>query len=68
MRQRQSEIHARLDESQAEKRDIAKQVFEEWYGELQPVVKSAEHGLFIVLLEGLEPSFYSFQEVVAWEG
>ena len=61
MRGRQSEIRARLDDIQAEKRDIAKQVFEQWYSELQPVVRSAEHGLLVTLLGGLEQSFYEFQ-------
>jgi chromosome segregation ATPase len=64
MRERQSEIHARLDEIKAEKRDIAKQVFANWYAKVQPVIRASERGLFITLLEGLSKDFYQFQERV----
>jgi hypothetical protein len=61
-RERQKEISARLEAIGKEKRDIAKQVFEEWFAKVQPVVRAAEHGLFIVLLNGLEQSCYEYQE------
>lgn len=50
MNERQREISARIHEIDAEKKAIAKRVFEEWYGQLQPVVRAAEHGLFITAL------------------
>jgi hypothetical protein len=62
MAERQKEIVARLEAIGKEKRDIAKQVFEEWFAKVQPVVRAAEHGLFIVLLNGLEQSCYKYQE------
>jgi len=62
MRQRQGECIDRLDAIGKEKRDIARQVFEDWLEAVQPVIRAAEHGLFITLLDGLEQSFYSFQE------
>ena len=61
MHEQQREISARIHEIDAEKKAIAKRVFEEWYGQLQPVVRASEHGLLITLLGGLEESFYQFQ-------
>jgi hypothetical protein len=61
MRQRQKDIVASLSDIQAEKHDVAKQVFEDWYSKVQPVIRSAEKGLFITLLQGLEQSFYQYQ-------
>lgn len=64
MREQQKEIRARLDEIQAEKRTIARQVFEDWYAKVQPVIRASERGLFITLLEGLSKDFYQFQDRV----
>ena len=61
MRQRLGAIQDRFLSINQEKYDIAKEVFGQWYSELQPVVRSAEHGLLITLLSGLEESFYEFQ-------
>jgi uncharacterized protein YicC (UPF0701 family) len=61
MRERLSVIQDRFQSIDQEKCDIAKRIFEEWYSELQPVVRSAEHGLLITLLNGLAESFYQYQ-------
>jgi len=61
MRQRLGAIRDRFQSIDQEKCDIAKEVFEQWYSELQPVVRSAERGLLITLLSGLEQSFYEYQ-------
>lgn len=63
MNERQREIAARIDEIDNEKRDIARAIFEKWFAEqVQPVVRAGEHALFIILFDGLEKSFYSYQE------
>jgi uncharacterized protein YukE len=63
MAQRQKEIHAKLQDIKAAVRTIAGQVFEEWHkGVMQTVVRASERALFITLLDGLEQSFYEFQE------
>jgi hypothetical protein len=54
-------IHDRFQSINQEKRDIAKQVFEDWLKVVRPVVRASEHGLLITLLNGLEESFYQFQ-------
>jgi len=58
---RQQEILARVHEIDDEKKAIAKQVFEEWYPKCQKVIRAGEHGFFVVLLGGLEQSFYQYQ-------
>ena len=63
MREQQKEIQARLEAIASEKRAIAKQVFEQWLAEVvQPVVREAERGLFITLLDRIEQSMYQYQD------
>jgi hypothetical protein len=62
MQERQREISGRIHEIEKQKRDAARRVFEEWYLEVQAVIRSVERGYFIVLLDGLEKSFRDFQE------
>ena len=61
MTARQSEISDRLAAIETEKRNIARSIFEEWYPAVQAVIRSAEHGLFCVLLDGLRDSFVDFE-------
>jgi len=61
MRQRLGIVHDRVQSINQEKCDIAKQVFEDWYTKVRPVIRSAERGLLITLLQGLEQSFYQYQ-------
>jgi hypothetical protein len=61
MRERLGVIHDRVQSIDDEKRAIAKQVFEDWLTKVRPVIRAAERGLFITLLQGLEQSFYQFQ-------
>jgi hypothetical protein len=62
MKARQGEISARTEKISEEKKAVAKRIFEVWYCECQQVVRAAEHGLFCTLLDGLEQSFYEFQD------
>jgi hypothetical protein len=59
---RMAEIHDRLQSIQVERRAVAKQVFENWFAKVQPVVRAAEHGLFITLLDGLKQGFEQYQQ------
>jgi DNA repair exonuclease SbcCD ATPase subunit len=61
MEERRRAINNRITAIEEEKRRIASRVFDEWYAEVQKVVRVAERGFFS-LLDGLETSFYDFQE------
>jgi len=61
MRSRQQELANRINTIEENKRDVAKRVFDTWYAECQSIVRSAERGLFIVLLDGLRDSFLDFE-------
>jgi hypothetical protein len=63
MRARQGEIANRLEAIEAEKQTAARRIFGEWYEkDVQPVVRAAEHGLFITLLDGLRESFVEYEQ------
>lgn len=64
MRTRQEQIANRLTGIEEEKRAAAKRVFSEWYAECQSVVRSAERGLFTVLLDGLWNACLEFESRV----
>jgi len=59
------EISARVAVLDEEKRAIARRIFGEWYSDVQHVIRPAEHGLFIVLLDGFQSSFSEFQNQTA---
>ena len=61
MQEQQREISARIHEIDGEKEAVAKTVFAEGYGACQVVVRVGEKGLF-GLLDGLERSFYAYQD------
>ena len=53
----------RLEAIASEKRDIARDIFNRWHSEVVcPVIRTAERGLFITLLEGLSNHFDQFQD------
>ncbi len=62
MKARRREIDVRLTAIEAEKRDAARRVFEQWYAELQHVIRASEHGLFISLLDKSRAEMFAFQE------
>ena len=63
MEERLVNLSARIESIRAEKRNIARSVFEKWFAEeAQPVIRAVENGLFITLLEGLTKSCYEFQD------
>lgn len=62
MRGRLGVIHDRFQSIDQEKKDIARDIFNEWYSNaVQPTIRAAEHGLLITLLEGLSNDMYQFQ-------
>jgi hypothetical protein len=62
MRQRQQKIGLRLTAIEEEKKAQARRVFEVWYSEAQTIVRAAEHGLFIDLLDALRESFVEYEQ------
>jgi hypothetical protein len=62
MSQRQGQITHRIHEIDAEKKAIARTIFNESYGQCQHIVRGAEHGLFCVLLDGLQSAFFDYQQ------
>ncbi len=61
MQVRQDEIAGRIKEIDAAKRATARLIFGEWYVGCQHVIRAAETGLFVTLLDGLRDSFFTFQ-------
>jgi hypothetical protein len=61
MKGRQREISARIEAIAGERQAIARRVFETWYGELQHVIRAAERGLFIELLDKSRDEMFAFQ-------
>jgi hypothetical protein len=61
MQERQQEIAARIEAIAREKQAIARRIFAWWYPECQAIIRAAEHGLFITLLNTIEESFSDFQ-------
>jgi DNA repair exonuclease SbcCD ATPase subunit len=61
MKQRQAEITARIEAIDGEKKAVARRVFEGWYAELQRVIRAAEHGLFIELLDKSRDEMDAYQ-------
>lgn len=62
MRQRQSEISARLEALGEQQKVIARRAFETWYAELQQIVRAAEHALFCELLDKSREEMYVYQD------
>jgi hypothetical protein len=62
MRARQSEISARLESIENEKQVITRRAFEDWQAKLQSIIRAAEHGLFIELLDKSRDEMYAYQE------
>jgi hypothetical protein len=62
MKERQREISARIEAIAGEKKTIAKRIFADWYTKLQAIVRAAEHGLFIELLDKSRAEMYAYQE------
>jgi len=66
LRQRMSEIQDRFQSIDHERHDIARETFNKWHGELVcPIIRTAERGLFLTLLEGISDSMYQFQASTA---
>lgn len=61
MTDRQREISARCEAIEQEKKAIARRIFESWYPDVQRVIRAAEHGLLVTLLDGVEDSMNDFQ-------
>ena len=62
MEQRQREISDRFDCIPGEKVAIAQKVYEQMYPEMQAVVRTAETGYFVRLLDGLARAAEDFQQ------
>jgi len=58
---RQREISARCEAIEQEKKAIARRIFESWYPDAQRVIRAAEHGLLVILLDGVEDSMNDYQ-------
>jgi regulator of protease activity HflC (stomatin/prohibitin superfamily) len=68
MKARQQAISARLEAIGEEKKAIAKRVFSDWYLDCQKVIRPIERGLFVVILDGLQKSFFDFQTLTDTAG
>jgi hypothetical protein len=68
MSERQRDITARIEAIDREKGAIARRIFEAWYGDAQRVIRAAETGLFVTLLNGVEESVIDYQARTGVEG
>jgi hypothetical protein len=59
--ERQREISARIEAIGAEKQAAARRIFACWYPDAQRIIRAAETGLFVTLLDGIEDSMGDFQ-------
>ena len=62
MTERQREITARIESIEAEKQAAARRIFESCYAEAQSVIRAAETGLFLNLLDGMAASWDEYQK------
>lgn len=63
MEGRQREISRRLEGIEQEKQGHARRIFQSWHRDCQRIIRPIEHGLFVVILDGLQQSFFDFQNV-----
>jgi len=68
MSERQREISTRCEAIDREKGAIARRIFDSWYCDAQHVIRAAEHGLFVTLLNGVEDSMTEYQVRTGSEG
>jgi DNA repair exonuclease SbcCD ATPase subunit len=68
MKERQREISARIEAIDHEKKIIARSVFDEWYVQLQTIIRASEHALFCDLLNKAHDELYVFQAIHGLEG
>ncbi len=61
MTERQREISTRCEAIDREKGAIARRIFDQWFSDAQHVIRAAEHGLFVTLLNGVEDSMIDYQ-------
>ena len=61
MTDRQREISARIEAIEAEKQAAARKIFESWYPDDQRIIRAAEHGLFVTLLNGVEDAMTNYE-------
>jgi hypothetical protein len=61
MKAREQAISNRIEAISEEKKEQARRIFADWYLDCQKVIRPIEHGLFVVLLDGLRESFFHFQ-------
>jgi uncharacterized protein YsxB (DUF464 family) len=62
MEKRRQEINARLEAIADERQAVARHVFSEWYVQLQTIIRSTEHALFVQLLDTSKAEMYRFQD------
>ena len=61
MTERQREISTRCEAIDREKSAVARRIFDSWYPDAQHVIRAAEHGLLVTLLNGVEDSMIDYQ-------
>jgi len=61
MNKRQRDITARIEAIERERGAIARRIFDGWYADAQHIIRAAEHGLFVTLLNGVEQSMIDYQ-------
>jgi hypothetical protein len=62
MKERQRKIDFRLTAIEEDRKTIARRIFETWHGEVCAVIRAAEAGLFIELLDKAKDEMYAYQD------
>jgi hypothetical protein len=68
MSERQRDITTRIEAIDREKGAVARRIFEAWYLDAQRVIRAAETGLLVTLLNGVEESVIDYQARTGVEG
>jgi len=61
LEQRRMAIEARIAEIDSEKQAAARRIFRTWHEDCKTIIRPIEHGLFVVILDGVQQSFFDFQ-------
>lgn len=61
MTERQREISTRCEAIEQEKKAIARRIFASWYPDAQRVIRAAEHGLLVTMLNGVEDAMNDYE-------
>jgi len=61
LEERRRQISVRIEAIDGEKQAAARRIFRTWHEDCKTIIRPIEHGLFVVILDGVQQSFFDFQ-------